>query len=88
MYIIFFLFFSQKDLKEMHFVIILERIRYIRRFIIHPCHLAECYKELSYHVGDIPYAEQCAASEISLPIYAGMPMEEVEYVIQIVNEFS
>ena len=68
---------------------------YLRTHKIHtqihypiPCHLAECYKELSYHVGDIPYAEQCAASEISLPIYAGMPMEEVEYVIQIVNEFS
>ncbi len=52
-----------------------------------PCHLEECYKDLSYHVGDIPYAEYCAASEISLPMYIGMTIEEAEYVIQVANDF-
>jgi dTDP-4-amino-4,6-dideoxygalactose transaminase len=52
-----------------------------------PCHLAECYKHLGKKVGDYPLAEKCANEELSLPIYVGMPENEITYVIEILNKF-
>jgi len=53
-----------------------------------PCHLAECYSDLGYKAGDFPLAESYAHTELSLPVYVGMPIEEVEYVISIINNFK
>ncbi|MEN6471862.1 MAG: DegT/DnrJ/EryC1/StrS family aminotransferase [Clostridiaceae bacterium] len=58
--------------------------------IIHypiPPHLAECYCYLGYFKGNFPIAETLANEELSLPIYAGMPMDEVWHVVQKINEF-
>lgn len=50
-----------------------------------PPHLQQCYRELGHRLGDFPLAERIAEQELSLPIYVGMPMDEVEAVIQAVN---
>lgn len=52
-----------------------------------PCHLAECYSNLGYKVGDFPIAEKFANEELSLPIYVGMPEDEINYVIDVINNF-
>lgn len=59
--------------------------------IIHypvPPHLAECYADLGYKRGAFPLAEYYAQHELSLPIYNGMPMHEVQYVIDAINNFD
>lgn len=53
-----------------------------------PPHLSPCYKEMGYVSGDFPVTEKYANTEVSLPIYAGMPDEEVEHVIEVVNSFG
>ncbi len=53
-----------------------------------PPHLQECYKHLGYQTGDFPIAEKYAMEELSLPIYNGMPDEDVACVINAINEFK
>lgn len=53
-----------------------------------PCHLAGCYSNLGYKVGEIPTSESFAKQELSLPIYVGMPEVEVDYVIETINRFE
>lgn len=53
-----------------------------------PPHLQLCYSYLGYHVGDFPISEKYAKQELSLPIYVGMPMDEVSRVIEVVNGFQ
>lgn len=52
-----------------------------------PPYVAECYKDWGYQWEDFPNAARYAWQEVSLPIYAGMPEEEVQYVIDVINEF-
>ncbi len=52
-----------------------------------PPHLAECYKELGYKKGSFPITEKLANEVLSLPLYNGMTMEEVEYVISCINKY-
>lgn len=52
-----------------------------------PPHLQKCYAYLGYGKGDYPISESYAEQELSLPIYAGMPDEEVEMVIEAVNSY-
>ena len=52
-----------------------------------PPHLSPCYAFLGYKKGDFPVGEYDADHQISLPIYAGMPDEEVSAVIAAVNAF-
>ncbi|MFX4263237.1 DegT/DnrJ/EryC1/StrS family aminotransferase [Pelotomaculum propionicicum] len=53
-----------------------------------PCHLAGCYSSLGSKSGKIPTAESFAKQELSLPIYVGMPEDEVDYVIETINRFK
>ncbi|SFN78848.1 dTDP-4-amino-4,6-dideoxygalactose transaminase [Pseudobutyrivibrio sp. UC1225] len=53
-----------------------------------PLHLQECYKDLGFKQGDYPIAEEISSTELSLPMYYGMTDEEIEYVIDVVNEFK
>ena len=53
-----------------------------------PIHLQPCYRDLGYAEGDFPEAEAWAATEISLPLFCGMTVEQVEWVIRSVNEFG
>lgn len=52
-----------------------------------PPYVAECYKEWGYKWSDFPNAERYAKQEVSLPIYAALPDEEVQYVIDVINRW-
>jgi dTDP-4-amino-4,6-dideoxygalactose transaminase len=52
-----------------------------------PIHLQECYKELGYHKGDFPAAEEISETQLSIPMYYGMTEEEITYVIDSINSF-
>lgn len=52
-----------------------------------PPYVAECYQDWGYAWSDFPNAERYAKHEVSLPIYAGMPEEEVRYVIDVINHY-
>ena len=52
-----------------------------------PMHLQDCYKDLGFHKGDFPIAEEISETELSLPMYYGMTDAEVQYVIETVNCF-
>ena len=53
-----------------------------------PCHLAGCYSQLGYKTGDLSVSEAYARQELSLPIYVGMPQDEIDYVIETINRFK
>ncbi|MCR5736913.1 MAG: DegT/DnrJ/EryC1/StrS family aminotransferase [Eubacterium sp.] len=53
-----------------------------------PPHLQECYSYLGFSNGDFPIAEKYANQELSLPIYMGMPKEDVDKVISEINSFQ
>ena len=52
-----------------------------------PPHLQRCYARLGHSAGDFPVSEAYANQELSLPIYVGMPEEDVDRVIQATNSF-
>jgi len=51
-----------------------------------PLHMQMAYSNLGYKQGDLPISEYVAANHISLPIYAELPVEHVEYVAKTVRE--
>ncbi len=53
-----------------------------------PPHMQECYARLGYMRGSFPISEAYAENELSLPIYVGMPEEDVDAVIKAVNGFE
>jgi dTDP-4-amino-4,6-dideoxygalactose transaminase len=50
-----------------------------------PVHLQEAYADLGYRRGDLPVTERIAAEILSLPIYVGLSMAEVDAVAGAVN---
>lgn len=52
-----------------------------------PPHMQQCYARLGHRKGDFPISERYANEELSLPIYVGMPQEDVSRVIDAVNSF-
>lgn len=52
-----------------------------------PPYVAECYKDWGYKWSDFPNAERYAKHEVSLPIYCGIPDEEIQYVIDVINRY-
>ena len=52
-----------------------------------PPYVAECYQAWGYQWEDFPNAAKYARQEVSLPIYTGMPEEELQYVIEVVNRW-
>lgn len=53
-----------------------------------PPHLQQCYARLGHKAGEFPVSERYAKEELSLPIYVGMPEEDVDQVIAAVNSFE
>ena len=53
-----------------------------------PPHLQQCYARLGHRQGEFPISERYANEELSLPIYVGMPEEDVDQVIDAVNSFE
>ncbi len=52
-----------------------------------PPHLQKCYEYLGHKKGDFPIAEKFANEVLSLPFYNGMTDDEINFVINVVNEF-
>jgi dTDP-4-amino-4,6-dideoxygalactose transaminase len=52
-----------------------------------PCHLQKAYAHLNYAKGDCPHSEYLADHCLSLPMYAELSNEAVEYVISALNEY-
>lgn len=52
-----------------------------------PPYSAECYAYQGHHDEDFPNSLYISQYEVSLPIYAGMPLEEAEYVANVVNGY-
>jgi dTDP-4-amino-4,6-dideoxygalactose transaminase len=46
-----------------------------------PCHLQGGYAHLGYRAGAFPHSEYVASHELSLPIYADLTSEQIDYVI-------
>lgn len=53
-----------------------------------PMHLQGAFVKLNHSKGDYPIAEMIAETELSLPLYIGMTEKEIQYVIDILNEFE
>ena len=53
-----------------------------------PPHLQQCYGHLGYGNGSFPISEDYANRELSLPIYNGLPMEDVTRIIEAVNAYG
>lgn len=53
-----------------------------------PCHLQKAYQSLGYKEGDFPHSEYLAAHCLSLPMYAELTEEEVDYVIEVINQYQ
>jgi dTDP-4-amino-4,6-dideoxygalactose transaminase len=52
-----------------------------------PCHLQKAYQHLGYQKGDLPNAEHLSDHCLSLPMYAELNVEEVNYIIGVVNGY-
>lgn len=52
-----------------------------------PPYVAECYSKWGYKWEDFPNAAYFAKHEVSLPIYCGLPDEEIQYVIDVINKY-
>jgi dTDP-4-amino-4,6-dideoxygalactose transaminase len=52
-----------------------------------PIHLQPAYKDLGYQRGDFPVTEACAQQILSLPMYAELQAEQIEYVARTLTEF-
>ncbi len=53
-----------------------------------PCHLQKAYAHLGYKQGDFPNSEYLAAHCVSLPMYAELTDSDVDYVINVVNQYA
>ena len=53
-----------------------------------PIHLQDAASGLGHKKGDVPVAERLAEEILSLPISAEISMDDVDYVIESVLEFS
>lgn len=59
--------------------------------IIHypiPPHLAEAYQYLGHRKGCLPITEHLAQTVLSIPMYNGMTQEEMEYVVDVLNDYQ
>jgi len=51
-------------------------------------HMQEAYKDYIYKKGDLPIAEKIADEIVSIPMFYGMTDEQVQYVIDMINDFN
>jgi dTDP-4-amino-4,6-dideoxygalactose transaminase len=71
-----------------------ELINYLKENNIHaglhypiPCHLQKAYRYLNYRLGDCPNAEYLAKHCLSFPMYAELTDDEVDYIIEVINNY-
>jgi len=52
-----------------------------------PLHLQSCFKSLGYKKGDFPVSETLAETGLSLPMYAELSDDKIEYVASKIKEY-
>ncbi|MFN8437244.1 MAG: DegT/DnrJ/EryC1/StrS family aminotransferase [Cytophagales bacterium] len=52
-----------------------------------PPHLQECYKFLGYNKGDFKNAEYISNNALSLPLFVGLNVPQIEFVCKTIKEF-
>jgi len=52
-----------------------------------PVHLQPAYSYLGHKRGDFPLAEKWADSILSLPMFVGLRLDEIEYVAEAIRTF-
>lgn len=52
-----------------------------------PLHLQDAYSSLGYKKGDFPLTEKCAEQIVSLPMFAELTCEQIEYVVEKIKSF-
>lgn len=52
-----------------------------------PIHLQKCYNYLGYKIGDFPISEGLSDTILSLPMYAELKEQEIEYIAKTVRIF-
>ncbi|MCS7052613.1 MAG: DegT/DnrJ/EryC1/StrS family aminotransferase [Ignavibacterium sp.] len=52
-----------------------------------PLHLQPCFEHLGYKKGDFPISEQLAEQGLSLPMYAELTDDQIEFVADKIKEF-
>jgi dTDP-4-amino-4,6-dideoxygalactose transaminase len=53
-----------------------------------PLHLQKAFENLGYKEGDFPVAEKIASEVITLPIYPDIPLDQINYVAEKLNEVT
>jgi len=52
-----------------------------------PIHLQPAYRDLGYEKGSFPVTEECAGQALSLPMYAELTPDLIEYVAETIRDF-
>jgi dTDP-4-amino-4,6-dideoxygalactose transaminase len=52
-----------------------------------PCHLQKAYGSLKYKIGDCPNSEYLSNHCLSIPMYAELTDDEVNYIIDVINAY-
>ncbi len=53
-----------------------------------PVHLLEAYSDLGYSTNDFPVTEKVAAEQLSLPMFAELTEEQIDFIAETINVFS
>jgi dTDP-4-amino-4,6-dideoxygalactose transaminase len=53
-----------------------------------PIHLQPAYADLGHHEGDFPHAEALSQRILSLPMYAELEDDQIEYVCEQIHSFT
>jgi dTDP-4-amino-4,6-dideoxygalactose transaminase len=52
-----------------------------------PLHLQPCYRDLGYHEGAFPVAEESAKNSVALPVQGEISLEDVDYISERIAAF-
>jgi dTDP-4-amino-4,6-dideoxygalactose transaminase len=52
-----------------------------------PIHLQQAYTGLKMKMGDYPIAEEISSTALSLPIYPGLTIDQINYICLSIREF-
>lgn len=52
-----------------------------------PSHLQRAYSHLGYQKGDFPIAENLSDTSLSMPIWPGMKIQQIEYISETISSF-
>lgn len=75
---------SERDYLQKH----LMENRIMTKVYFNPIHLMTFYKEkFKYNEGDLPKTEEISEKVLTLPMYPGLKVEELDYIINSIKEF-